>query len=761
MTKMTEQELLALTDQEMRQAVGYWSGKLANQRQKSLAYYLGEAKYDLAPAEVEGRSSVVAPVVRNTIESMLPQLMIKFVGSEHCVEFEPVKPGDEGKAEQATDYCNHIFYVVNRGERIAHDWMKDALLSKNGIIKVWWDTRAEETREEYRGLSDIELSQLMDDEEIEVTEQKAYPDEEDAEQRQAAIAQLTAQLQQAAAGAQMGDPQAMQAAQQLQGQLQQIMSMPPKMLFDVVCKRSKDGGRVRVENVPPEEFLISRKAKTIEDAPFVGHRVLRTASELKSMGYKNIDNISSDDSAASLNMERVERWTYDDEMAYSNTDINLTADQSQRQIWVTECYVRVDYDGDGISELRKVVRAGNQMLENEIVDVAPFVSITPVPMPHKFFGLSVADLALESQRTQTMILRGVLDNMYLQINGRYFAVNDQVNLDDLLTSRPGGVVRMNQPGMAGRLDQGMSDSQLGLSMLEYMKGFNEDSTGWTRYNQGADGDSLNATATGVNLVVNRADLRLDMIARNFADGYRKLFKLILRLCSQYQTREDVIRLRGEWVAINPREWRNGFEVTLNVGLGTGSKDQQVAHLVTLLQQQQAGLQIGTADPANVYAAQSELAKLLGFRSPDKYFSDPSKKPPQPPQPGPAEIEQMKLQAQVEAAAQKNELDRQLERERMSLQAEVDSNRQRAEAEQQAAKIAYEKDLEQFKAEKHKELEQFKAILERDTKIALAKIQAETDLIKAQVTSGALVTAEQDQAADNVLADDIGGMPEGM
>ena len=136
-----------------------------------------------------------------------------------------------------------------------------------------------------------------------------------------------------------------------------------------------------------------------------------------------------------------------------------------------------------ISELRKVVRAGNQILENEIVDCAPFVSITPVPMPHKFFGLSVADLALEAQKIKTNILRGMLDNMYLAINGRYFAVDGQVNLDDLLASRPGGVVRIKQPGAAGRLDQGAGDSQMGMAMMETMQGFLEDSTGWTRYNQ--------------------------------------------------------------------------------------------------------------------------------------------------------------------------------------------------------------------------------------------------------------------------------------
>ena len=604
---MTEDQLKAITDQEMRQAVGWYSGKLSAQRQKAMAYYLAKPTLDLTPPEIEGRSSVVSPDVRNTIESMLPQLMVKFAGSETVVEFQATKPGDEAKAEQCTDYLNHIFHVQNNGEGVTYTFLKDALLSKNGIIKVWWDDRTEEKREEYRNLNDVELAELMDDDEIEILDQKSYPDEEDAEQRADALKQLGEQLAQAQADA-ASNPQAAQAVEQLQLQMEQIQQQPAVLCYDVTCKRSKKCGRVRVENVPPEEFLISRKAKNIAEASFVAHRVARTASDLQSMGYKNIEQISGDDQATSFNMERVERLGYDDELAYMQADTLSTPDESQRVIWVTECYIRCDYDGDGISELRKVTRAGNQILDNEIVDVAPFVSITPVPMPHKFFGLSVADLALEAQKIKTNILRGMLDSQSLAVNGRYFAVDGQCNLDDLLVSRPGGIVRVKSPGAVGRLEPLVGDSQLAMAMMEQMTGFLEDSTGWTRYNSGNDGDSLNQTATGVTQITSRADMRLDLIARNFAEGFRDLFRLMLKLVSQYSNKEEVIRLRGEWVNIDPREWRNAFDCTINVGLGTGNKDQLVGHLSMLAQHQQAGMQIGIATPENLYQTAAELTK---------------------------------------------------------------------------------------------------------------------------------------------------------
>ncbi len=748
MARMSEDTLRSITDQQMRQAVGYYSGKLSAQRQKAMRYYLGEAFGDLAPPEVEGRSSIVSPDVRNTIESMLPQLMVKFAGSEQVVSFEPQKPGDEAKAEQATDYINYLFHQRNDGEGITYRWIKDALLSKRGIVKVWWDDRHEEKREDYRGLSDVELAELMDDDEIVITEQAPRPDEEDQEQRDEAIKTLTMQLMQASEAAEM-DPQAAQAVEQIQAQIAQIQQAPPVMVYDVTCKRSTKCGQVRVDNVPPEEFLISRQAKTIDTAVFCAHRVARTISDLKSMGYKNVDQISGDDQATSLNAERIERLAFDDEMAYIQSDMISTSDESQRLVWLTECYIRCDFDGDGISELRKVLRAGNQILANEIVDCAPFVSITPVPMPHKFFGLSVADLAMDAQRIKTTILRGMLDSQNLAVNGRYFAVDGQVNLDDLLVSRPGGIVRVKQPGAVGRLEPLVGDSALGMGMMESMQGFLEDSTGWTRYNSGTDGDSLNSTATGVNVLTNRADMRLDLIARNFAEGFRDLFRMMLKLTSQYTDKEQVIRLRGEWVNMDPREWRNGFDVSINVGLGTGNKDQQIGHLNALLGLQQQGLQIGITTPENVYQASCELIKAMGFKSPDKFVSDPAKAPPQPPKPSPEEIgAQMAIQLKqmdLQADAQKFQAQTQLKQTEIQLQSEAKLREQQASLEVQAANDQRDAEREQLRAQMDAELkaqeaqmkaamdaqrlefDRFKAQLDAETKVLVAQISAQSSL----------------------------------
>lgn len=766
MAGLTQDELKALVMGEMRQALGYSSSKLSQARQKAEYYYLGLPVGDLSPPEIEGRSTVVSTDVRDTIESMMPQLVVIFCGGDTVVEFEPQSPDDEQKAAQATDYINYLFFKKNNGHQISYVWMKDALLQKNGIVKVWWDTRHEEKKEEYKGLNQVELAQVMDDPEVEIVDQQSYPDEDDQKARKQALDSLQAQLDQAMSAAQQ-NPQAAQAVPQIQAQMQQIQAQPPVLLFDITCKRVMKGGKIQIDNVPPEEFLISRNAKNIQDAKFVGHRVQRTVSELKSMGYKNVDNISGEDQGQAVNSERIQRLSWNDENAYLSDEIT-TSDPSQRRVWVTEAYVRCDYDGDGISELRKITVAGNEILDNEEVDFTPFVSITPVPLPHTFFGLSIADLAMESQKTKTSVLRSMLDNVYLNVNGRYYAVENQVNLDDLLTSRPGGVVRIKSPGAVGRLDQGMGNSGEAMNMMGYLQQDIENKTGWSRQSMGNDASGLNTTATAANIVTNKADMRLDLIARNFAEGFTELFKLMLKLVCQHQDKRAEVRLAGNWVAIDPREWRNQFDVTINVGIGMGNKDQKVQHLMALAQRQQLALQIGSATPENIYNADAEFVKLLGFKNADKFFTAPSKMPPKPPQPDPEmaklqanqQIEQVKMQAQMQMKQQELQLqaqldeakrqhELQLEEARMHMQAQVDNNRQQAEAAQKTQEIEQQSQLDvlkaQFDNERHmRELEfnKWKAHLEAETRVLVAQIAAQTTLTGQQIASAE--AAESDE-----------------
>lgn len=743
MAKMNEQELIAITDAEIQQSNGGNMGSaLAESRRKAEQYYLGRATGDLAPSEIEGRSNFVDTTIRNQIEWMMPTLMKTFCSGDNVVEFSASKEGEDEKASIATDYLNYIFFKQNEGYKVLQTAIRDALLHKAGIIKVWWDDKEIQTKESYKALSDLDLAQLMDDKEIEPIDQEAYIDEDDFEERTKALEQLNGQLQQALQAAQMGDQAAIQGVQELSAQIEQINATPPKMLYDVSFKRTKKGGKVCVECVPPDEFLISRKSKSISDGFMKGHKVLRSISDLKAAGYKNVDNIQSDES--SYQTDRVERDSFNDDLSFHTED---SLDPSMRMVWLTELYMQVDYDGDGIAEWRKIVRAGNQVLENEECDGAPFAALIPIYFPHRFYGLSIADLGFEPQRLQTQLVRLQIDNAMLQANGRNFAVEGQVNLDDLMMSRPGGVVRMKAPGMAGRLDQGQGNSAETMQLLEWAQDFTENATGYTRRSQGTGPTGLQQqTATGMNIITNRDDLRMDLVARNFAEGgISDLFKLMMKLVCQYQEKAEMIAVTGKFVQADPREWKNQFSLNVNVGLGTNNKEQQANHLMGLLNIQKEGLDIGITDPEKLYNAAKLYAEALGQKSGDKFFINPKDAPPAPPQPSEIEVktqlEKAKFEGSMQLDMQKHQLQLQLEDRKLALQAQTRAQELEMESQKQAMLAQLDMEERQHKAEldaqlqvQQIEFDRWKAELDYRKAIEVAQINANSKLQAAEMQS---------------------------
>lgn len=769
--RLSEQDLAVLIDSEMRQAFGYGDGKLEQHRRRAMYYFMAEAKEELAPPDIDGRSKVVDTTVRNTVLGMEGPLLKTFFGSDNVFEFEETKPGDEPKAKLISAYVNHIFRNTNPGYEITSCWIREALQIKKGIIKVWWDESDVESREEYNGQTIEQVTLLLDDAEVEIVEQKAYEDEDAARQKQKALEQAQTQLEQMLsqfeAQAQSNPHLAVQGTQQYfqaQEQFEQMQAQPVPQLYDVVVKRVKTGGRVRIENVPPEEFLISKKAKSIKDSPYVGHRFKRTIAQLKQSGYTLPDPLPSDDNGAERSLERTERmeWADDDVGSTDAHDPNL--DASQRSVWVIESYLQVDFDGDGIPEWRKVVKCGTEILENVEFDEPPFVALGSIPMPHQFYGLCPADLAMETQRIKTSLKRANLDNTYLQVNGRNFAVEGQVNLDDMLNSRPGGVVRVKNPQAVGRLDQGMGDTAGAMALLEYVENEGEESTGWTRQTQGGNGNQLQQTATQANIITNRADMRIESISRYMAEtGWRELGYMIFKLVSKYQRKAEMVKVAGEWVNIDPREWSNHFSLNVNVGLGTGNKDQLVSHLALLSQKQIEGLQIGITTPENVLKANMRLANALGFKNGDEFFTDPSKMPPKPPVQDPnvvkAQADQQKHMAELQFKTQQGQADRehaaQIEQVKAQMQMEVDRNRQQAEAQQHSLKVQTDAQLEQMREElNHQreagrmELERWKAQLQSDTAIYIAQLNNQAKLDTANLAADrAASAAEQQEPAD--------------
>lgn len=642
---MSELELKAILDNEIDNAIGYIDSETTESRRKAIQYYTGEEYGN----EVEGRSRIVTREVAEAVDGALPALMRVFTSSDEIVRFEPSGPGDEEKAKQATEYCNWVFYRDNPGTLILHNWMKDALLQKVGTVKVYWKDETEVNTESYKNLLEEELTMLLQDETMEVVSQD-----------QTVIAEPT-------------DP--------MTGEVKPIYS------YDVKIKKTDKKGRVVVENVPPEEFIISKKATTVADAPFMAHRRLTTRSELIAMGFnkKVVDDLAAYEDLT-YSPERVARFSNGEQP----DDESL--DNSMQEIETYECYIRTDFDKDGIAELRRVFYAGTEILENEEIDYIPFAAICPIPMPHKFFGQSLADRTMDLQLIKSTITRQILDNLYLSNNARVLAVDGQANLDDLLTVTPGGVVRVKSQGAVQPMTVPLVAGQ-SFPMLEYMDNVQAKRTGVSDQSQGLDANILqNTTATAIAAMQNASGAKMEMVARIFAEtGVKDLFKNILHLLCKYQDKARVIRLRGKYVAIDPREWSNQYDITVHVGLGTGNKEQQMAMLSMVLQKQEQILQgYGPANPVvSVGQYRNTLGRFVesaGFKDSSEFFKEvPPEVDQQLSQPQPQQAQEdpavqaymAQMQAQIQATIAKAEAD--IEVKRQKAMADIEIARQKMEA----------------------------------------------------------------------------------
>lgn len=625
----SESELLATLTQMQSNAEGEWSDKLESQQAKAMDYYLGMPYGN----EEDGSSTVVTREVMDTIEWIKPELLKLFASGTDTVRFEPTGPNDVKAADQATSYVNYLFNRKNPGFKILYQWLNDGLLQKNGIVKVYWDKEESKTRETYEELNEIELNLLLSDEDVELLEMEENGSE--------------------------GPP-----------------------TFSVAISRTGAQTGLKVENVPPEEFLIYKGAKDIESSPYCAHRTITTISALRAQGYE----VDSDDGTARgdigvLGEELYQaRHDYDDTGRLNGLGNDVQpADESMTEVWVYEHYIRMDYDGDGIAELRKITVVGSQILDNEEIDGMPFAGWTPIMISHKFHGLSMADLVMDLQRIQSQLFRNMLDNQYLTNNGRYTAIEGMVNLDDLLTSNAHGVVRQKMAGAVGRLDT----PQLGATafqFIDYVDRIREKRTGVSERTQGLDPNSLspNTAATAVNQVMTAAQQRVELIARVFGEtGLTDMFRLIYKEVIQNQTNKDMFRLNDQYIEIDPSEWRERKDVSVVVGLGNGSKESEMMQLGLIFQnQQQVMANPRTAmlvSDTNVYATLEDQVKVFNKAASGRYFTDPDSPQGQQAK-SMAEQQQQQMQQMQQQMAQ---MQAQLEQQKVAndtMQTQADAQR---------------------------------------------------------------------------------------
>ena len=662
--KLQDVELVARIEQEESLAYGVNDSQLSNERAEAIDYYLGEPFGN----EVEGRSQVVSYDVQDTIESALPQLLKVFVAGDKVVAFDPKGPEDQEAADQETDYINHVVMEKNEGFKVFYVWFKDALLSKNGYVKVYSEEYEETEEYEYKGLTEAQLAMLASDDKTEVLEHTAYPDPS---------VDLAMLQQQAMMNGQ--DP----------------MSVMQPMLHDVKLKVTETENEICIKNVAPENIMVSVDANgpSLQEARFVQHREIMSSAEIAEAFDMTLSKVKSiqDDVRDTFEEESNARDIYNEEY-----DRALLDDENL----IKDTYIKID------GERWRIVVMGNTIIYREKCEYVPFACITPMIMPHRHIGRSYTDLTRDIQLIKSTLIRGQLDNMYLANNGRY-AISDRVNLDDMLTSRPGGIVRtVGEPGSAIMPLSHPPLPPTSFTMVEYMDSMKEKRTGITAYNQGLDANTLNKTATGVQQIMSASQQRIELVARTFAEtGVKDLFKLVHRLVRTTLTKPDIVRIRNKWVEIDPREWKDRKDLSISVGLGAGNKDQQLMHLNTILQAQKEAIQIGITNPEKIYNALAKLTQNAGFKNPEEFWINPANTPEPEGAPKPTEaeimvqgqlaIEQQKAQAQMIQEQERSKNDIIIEREKIIAQAE---------------------------------LEKFKAKLKAETDLAIAQIKAQAGML---------------------------------
>lgn len=708
MAKMTDDTLLKHLQSNEDDAAQY-VGQIGGQRLASMREYYREP-YP-GDEELDGWSQIVTSEVQDTVEWILPELLDVFTSSDQAVAFEPVTPEDVKGAAQATDACNYVFYKQNNGFLTLYTAFKDALISQN--CAVMWRTVTETVR--------------------------------DVQEVQGAPAEVLAMLEE--------QGYEIEAASPVMG------AVVP--LFNAKVAKKVDKKKVHVEAFPPEQLIIKRgwTSPLLHDCPYVARVMPVTLSELKQMGFKvdASDLRASQDVFSESNTEEY-RLTRTDG-SYIHEDDNVDSeDDSLATGYLRIEYVLVDYDGDGIAERRLIHRLEGRILSNEETDHVHIATTSPVLNPHRWDGMSIAEAVADIQRLKTDLTRSLVNAANLAVNPRKTVLTDTngnplANVDDLLDFRIGGIVRQSRADALG-MEPTPFNGQAMLPVLSYVDEMAEKRTGVSKQQQGLDSNALRTdrTAAEVMMTANAAKQRVKLIARIFAETLVKpVFQGILKLLTAGEMEPLAFRLRGDFVRYDPNEWRDQYDMTTNVGLGTGDKQQQIAFFQNLMQMQMGLSQSPFGQlmiaPQNIYNTVAKMVELGGQKNVGDFVNDPQGRPIQPPGPPPQlAIEQAKMQQQgqlkqmdLQYKAQADDLQRrqqaELELIRQQAQQQTDANRQAMEAQMHRMKLEQEAQLDALRAQyedqrhvREMEFQRWKAELEASVKVTTANMARQMPMV---------------------------------
>jgi len=642
MAKLTDADIKNIVEAEERQAIDY-EGEIAETRAKLMDYYNCLPYGD----EVEGQSHAISSDVSDTVETLMPGLMRVFTQGRLIGQFEADEEAYEEEAELKTELSNYVFQKQNNGFLVLNTMFKDALLQLSGTVKVYWDETEDSEVTKYRGLSAEELKVLEAEDGVTVEEVEKV--EEDG-----------------------------------------------LVTYNAEKVTIKKKGCVKYDNVPPEEFLISRSARNFVDRPsFIGQRSPKTRSDLIKMGYdrKIVQGLPADDYFKDSEERNARYFKYNQ---WSTT--NPSEHHPNDIIFVGEYYLNIDMNQDGVCEYYQIIYAGEQILKKQQVDDHPFCTVVPVPVSHRAIGTCPAEQVADLQYRKSHLERNMFDNVY-QTNYPRVMHSNKVDLDDLLTPRAGGTIEIDTElgDVGGHAQPLVIPNMIGdiLQAIEYTDTARETRTGVTRYTQGLNPEALNKTATGYLGMMDASQQREYLIARLFAEtGVKHIFEKTVSLLAKYQDTPMQIKVSGQPLEINPVEWSGHTRCSIHVGLGSGDRQEKIMNLNQVLQNQMMFMQSGLvlSDQAKVYKTMEKIIDEVGLKDASTYFNNPE-----------TDVETLQAQneqlmgmvQQLQAQAQQNPL---AEAEMVKVQGDIATKQMVEQNKAQQFMLKMQQEQEEFRKE---------------------------------------------------------------
>ena len=594
-TKLADAEVLAIVESQIKQSVGHYDSKLAKERQDVTNYYNGT----LPKRQSQGNASYVSTDVYDAVEAMKAQLLETFASGDEIVKFDPQGPEDVRAADVATKYSSYVVFRQNNGYSVFSSVIHDGLTARAGIAKVYWEEKADFIEEEFDGLDEASVAGLAAQEDID----------------------------------------------ELEAELDMMTG-----LYKGEIKRKIDKSQVTIEPVPPEEFLISPRARSIADAPYVGQRTVKTVTELLEMGFdeKKVERIAGSKDSFELESDPDVLTRFQDiDSGYS---AGLQGFQkAQNAVILYDSYVEIDMNNTGKASLHRVIHVGNVILEVEEVDRKPFIGYVPLPIPHSFFGNNFAERVAPTQNARTVLMRGILDHTALTNNPRYQVVKGGlVNPRELLDNRLGGLVNVTRPDAISPILQANLNPFV-FQTLQLLQANREETTGVSSLSQGLNKDAVSKqnSADMIDSLVSLSQQRQKILARNFANNFLvPLFLEVYRLVIENEKKEKIIEVAGDYVPVLPSQWIERKDVAVSMALGYGERDKRAQGLVNIFSLIASDPSLRKfIQPNNAYNVMADVLMDKGYKNVNDYITPPDRLPP--PQPDPmyeAEIGLKKAQA---------------------------------------------------------------------------------------------------------------------